>query len=95
VGEVLYCWEHESPKPDPACYVEALRRLGAGPEEAVVIGDNPRHDMAAAAAIGCRSIRMLTGRFADVGDAGFPPDATAGTFLDVPTILRGRFGAGA
>ncbi len=94
VHEVLYCWEHESPKPDPACYIEALRRLGAGPEEAVVIGDNPGHDMAAAAAIGCRSIRVLTGRYAGLGDAGFAPDATAESFLDVAAILRsGRFGA--
>jgi putative hydrolase of the HAD superfamily len=95
VAEVLYCWEHESPKPDPACYAEALRRLGASPEEAVVIGDNPGHDMAAAAAIGCRSIRVLTGRYAALGDGGFPPDATAQSFLDAPAILRARFGAAA
>lgn len=94
VAEVLYCWEHEAPKPDPACYIEALRRLDARPEEAVVIGDNPAHDMAAARAIGARSIRVLTGRFAAQGDAGFAPDATAVRFLDVAKILRDeRFGA--
>jgi putative hydrolase of the HAD superfamily len=96
VDEVLYCWEHGSPKPDPACYVEALRRLGARPEETVVIGDNPGHDMAAAAVIGCRSIRVLTGRYASLGDAGFPPDATAPSFLGVAAILQdGWFGAAA
>lgn len=88
VGEVLYCWEHDAPKPDPACYIEALRRLDARPEETVVIGDNPGHDMAAAHAVGCRSIRVLTGRFAGLGDAGFPPDATARSFPDVVKILR-------
>ena len=94
VGEVLYCWEHDAPKPDPACYLEALRRLDARPEETVVIGDNPAHDMAAAHAVGCRSIRVLTGRFAGLGDAGFPPDATARSFPDVVKILRReRFGA--
>lgn len=96
VGEVLYCWEHEAPKPDPACYIEALRRLDASPEDTVVIGDNPGHDMAAARAIGARSIRVLTGRFAAQGDAGFAPDATAGSFLDVTKVLRDeRFGAAA
>jgi putative hydrolase of the HAD superfamily len=96
VEVVLYCWEHDAPKPDPACYVEALRRLDVRPAEAVVIGDNPGHDMAAARAVGCRSIRLLTGRFARQADGGFPPDAWAPSFLDVATILRGHeFGAAA
>ena len=95
VPEVLFCWEHEAPKPETACYIEALRRLGATPEDAVVIGDNPEHDMAAAKAIGARSIRVMTGRFARRGDAGFAPDATAARFPDVPGILRTQFGAAA
>jgi putative hydrolase of the HAD superfamily len=96
VDEVIYCWEHGSPKPDPTCYIEALRRLDARSEDAVVIGDNPGHDMAAAQAIGCRSIRVLTGRRADLGDDGFPPDATARSFPEAAEILRrGRFGAAA
>lgn len=94
VAHVLYCWEHEAPKPNPACYIEALRRLEARPEDAVVIGDNPGHDMAAARAIGSRSIRVLTGRFAGLGDGGFPPDATVRNFPEVAQILRDRdFGA--
>lgn len=94
VDAVLYCWEHDSPKPDPAPYAEALRRLGASAEEAVVIGDNPGHDMAAARALGVPSIRVLTGRFAGAGDAGFPADETVASVLDVPALLRGgRFGA--
>ncbi|WP_293678009.1 HAD family hydrolase [uncultured Phenylobacterium sp.] len=94
VGEVFYCWEHGAPKPDPACYIEALRRLDARPEDSVVIGDNPQHDMAAARAVGCRSIRVLTGRFAGGDDAGFPPDAVARSFTDVAKILRDeQFGA--
>ena len=96
VDEVLYCWEHDAAKPAPDCYAEALRRLGARPDEAVVVGDRPDHDMAAARAIGCRSIRVLTGRFAQAGDAGFPADATAADFTGVPAILRGeQFGAAA
>lgn len=96
VDEVLVCWEHEAPKPDPACYLEALRRLDVPPEAAVVIGDNPGHDMAAARAIGSRSIRVLTGRFATEDDAGLPADAVAPHFTAVGPILRGQiFGAAA
>ena len=96
VEAVFYCWEHEAPKPDPACYLAALERLDARPEDTVVIGDNPRHDMAAARAVGCRSIRVLSGRFAGLGDGGFPPDATARKFTDVTKILRDhQFGAAA
>ena len=96
VETVLYCWEHEAPKPEPACYLAALERLDARPEDSVVIGDNPQHDMAAARAVGCRSIRVLSGRFADLGDGGFPADATARTFTDVAMILRDeQFGAAA
>lgn len=96
VDEVLVCWEHDAPKPDPVCYLEALRRLGASPEEAVVIGDNPGHDMAAARAIGARSIRVLTGKYAGGGDGGFPADAVAPHFTAIGPLLRGRqFGAAA
>lgn len=88
VDEVLYCWAHDAPKPNPACYIEAMRRLDVLPGDAVVIGDNPSHDMAAARAAGCRSIRVLTGRFAGQDDAGYPPDAVARNFLDATSILR-------
>lgn len=87
VDEVLLCWEHGAPKPDPACYLEAMRRLGAGPAASVVIGDNPGHDMAAAAAAGCRSLRVRTGRFSGQGHGAFPPDAEAARFTEVATVL--------
>jgi putative hydrolase of the HAD superfamily len=84
VDAVLYCWEHDSPKPHPGPYAEALRRLEVGPLEAVVIGDNPAHDMAAARALGCRSIRVRSGRFAAVpGEA----DVTVARFTEVPSVL--------
>ena len=94
VNEILYCWELDAPKPDPAAYVDVMRRLGATPKETVVVGDRPEHDMAAARAAGCRSIRVLTGRFSGATDTAFPADATVADFSQVPTILRGeRFGA--
>jgi putative hydrolase of the HAD superfamily len=94
VEAVLYCWDHDAPKPDPDCYHMALQRFGVRPQEAVVIGDRPDHDMAAAAAVGCRSIRVLTGRYASAGDQAFPADATVADFTLAPQVLRGAaFGA--
>ncbi|HLZ64703.1 MAG TPA: HAD family hydrolase [Aliidongia sp.] len=68
VRTIVYCWELNAPKPAAEGYLEALRRLGIdarqAPERCIVIGDNPAHDMAAADALGIRSIRVRTGRFA-------------------------------
>ena len=62
VDAVVYAWDLAAPKPDPRGFREALARIGALPAGAVVIGDNPDHDMVAARAIGARSIRVRTGR---------------------------------
>jgi beta-phosphoglucomutase-like phosphatase (HAD superfamily) len=58
------CLDIHAPKPHPAGYHAALQLCNAKVEQAIVIGDNPNHDMAAAKAIGARSIRVRTGRFA-------------------------------
>lgn len=92
VDVILYCWEHDARKPDPSCYLQALRMLDAGAEEAVVIGDRPDHDIAAAAAIGSRSIRVRTGRHTAVEEP--VADATVADFTQVPAVLRSwRLGA--
>jgi putative hydrolase of the HAD superfamily len=88
VDEVVYCWEHQAPKPDPKCYHQALRALGLDVDEAVVIGDRPDHDMAAAAAVGCRSIRVSTGRYASADFEGFKADSTVTDFTKTPAVLR-------
>jgi HAD superfamily hydrolase (TIGR01450 family) len=48
-------------KPEPYLLEEAARAVDRDPGEAVMIGDNLVTDIAAAAAIGARSILMLTG----------------------------------
>jgi FMN phosphatase YigB (HAD superfamily) len=45
-------------KPDPAIFHEAMRQGGAGPDDAVFIGDSAEHDMAGARAVGIRTIWM-------------------------------------
>ena len=75
VDAIVYTWELAAPKPDPTGYLDALVKVGASPADAVVIGDNPHHDMIAARAIGARAIRIRTGRFAQVpAPLGAEPD---------------------
>jgi putative hydrolase of the HAD superfamily len=75
VDTIVYSWEIGAPKPDPAGYLDALAKLRATPADAVVVGDNPHHDMVAACAIGARAIRVRSGRFASVpAPLGAEPD---------------------
>jgi len=48
-------------KPEPLLLEEAARAVGANPRDAVVIGDGLVTDIAAARAVGARSVLILTG----------------------------------
>lgn len=60
-------------KPHPEGLRQVAETLGVPPADLVVIGDRPGKDMAVAAALGARSIRVRTGEYA--GD----PDTPAAT----------------
>lgn len=45
-------------KPDPAYYAEILARTGLEPDEAVMIGDEPRYDVAASKTIGMHAYNL-------------------------------------
>lgn len=45
-------------KPDPAIFLEALRRLGARPDQAIHVGDHPLNDVAAARRAGLRALLL-------------------------------------
>lgn len=55
-------------KPHPAGLLRAAELLGVPAPELVVIGDRPGKDVAVAAAVGARSIRVRTGEYADAAD---------------------------
>lgn len=61
-------------KPHPAGLRHVATALGVDPADLVVVGDRPGKDMAVAAALGARSIRVCTGEHADSPDE---PAATA------------------
>jgi 4-nitrophenyl phosphatase len=48
-------------KPQPAMMYTALERLGAGPEETLVVGDRLETDIAAGQAANCRTALVLSG----------------------------------
>jgi len=66
VDAVVLCWECDAPKPATLAYELAAGQIGANLATAVVIGDDPLHDMAAAHAMKARAIRVRTGRLADL-----------------------------
>jgi HAD superfamily hydrolase (TIGR01509 family) len=72
-------------KPHPEGLRQAAETLGVHPSELVVIGDRPTRDMAVAAALGARSIRVRTGVHADAPDDPAPtahaPDLPAAAAL--------------
>ena len=60
-------------KPDPAIFRAALEAVGCGPDDAVMVGDNPLRDIAGAQQAGLRGVWIDR----DGGEArGVVPDAT-------------------
>lgn len=73
VPVILLTWEFGAPKPSPEGFREAARRLGHAPEDCVIVGDDPYHDIAAAAAGGFPAIRVRTGRAGEIPTRETPP----------------------
>lgn len=83
VDTVVYCWEIQRAKPDPGGYQEAVRRLGVGNGPALIVGDDPLHDVAAARAAGMACVRIRAHRFADLVTRSAP---TVG-YREVASVL--------
>jgi putative hydrolase of the HAD superfamily len=73
VDAVIYCWEHEAPKPDVEGFRRALDILKVEAGETLVVGDRPDHDLAAASALECRAVRLRRGRYAELDSAPYQP----------------------
>ncbi|GAA3733393.1 D-glycero-beta-D-manno-heptose 1,7-bisphosphate 7-phosphatase [Plantactinospora mayteni] len=86
----------ECRKPRPGLVRAALRHLGVAPGEALLVGDH-ESDLAAAAAAGCWSLHVRSGRGAPPTR---PPRGYLGSVRDLPavadllTALRGAHGRG-
>lgn len=73
-------------KPHPAPFVAALEALGVAPGDAVFVGDNPLKDVAGAAAVGMRTIRVRTGEYAHL-DGEVAPDHEVADLREVWGLL--------
>ncbi len=73
-------------KPDPEPVLEALRRLGAMPERAVMVGDTPE-DMCAAVAAGVRAIGAATGAHDAAALYAAGADDVLATLADLPALI--------
>ena len=80
-------------KPEPRLFRAAADVAGVPVERAVVIGDSLATDIAAARAVGARSVLMLTGvttrNGADAAADGAAPTAIAGDARELDRILLG------
>lgn len=63
VDYVVYCWEISAPKPDTKGYAMALDYFNIPAKHAIIVGDHPINDIAAAKELGAWTIRVHTGRF--------------------------------
>lgn len=76
-------------KPSRAFFEAALRRLDAGPGEALMIGDDIESDVLAAQRLGITGVLVRTGKFLPeaVERAGGSPDHVLDSFADLPGLL--------
>lgn len=89
VDAVVYCSDEKAPKPATAAYLRALALIGAKARDAIVVGDSPAADMAAAAALGVPSIRVRGGRFAVVANLPYArPRCEIERFADIEPALE-------
>lgn len=74
-------------KPDPRIYRAAIEAAGLAPEEVLHIGDDPEQDVAAAAAVGMKTV------WVNYGDRLWPDnlaraDGEIGAFAELPALVR-------
>ncbi|MEV5342975.1 HAD-IIA family hydrolase [Streptomyces sp. NPDC052676] len=76
-------------KPSPAFFTAALRRLGAGPGEAVMVGDDIESDVLAAQRAGLTGVLVRTGKYLPETHraASGEPDHVVDSFADLPALL--------
>lgn len=81
-------------KPRPAGLLAVAARLGVPPERLLVIGDRPGKDVAVAAAVGGRAIRIRQGEYATAPDRP-PAWAVTSSFPEAADLALGLLRVGA
>lgn len=82
--EVVVSAEVGVRKPDPAIYLEALRRIGAPAGRVAYVGDSPHLDLTPARELGLRALIVD-----DVDAFGLDPLSAVRSLVEVPDALAG------
>ncbi|MEU6370592.1 HAD-IIA family hydrolase [Streptomyces sp. NPDC046931] len=77
-------------KPSPAFFEAALARLGVGPDQALMVGDDIENDVLAAQRAGITGVLVRTGKYQPETHraASGEPDHVLDSFADLPALLR-------
>ncbi|MFI6488792.1 HAD-IIA family hydrolase [Streptomyces sp. NPDC050564] len=77
-------------KPAPAFFETALARLGVGPGEALMVGDDIESDVLAAQRTGITGVLVRTGKYQPESHraASGEPDHVLDSFADLPALLH-------
>ncbi|MDW7978315.1 MAG: HAD-IA family hydrolase, partial [Candidatus Caldarchaeum sp.] len=78
---------HSVGKPSKEISQQALELLGLSNEEVVFVGDRPDTDVAAAKAVGCRSILVKTGAYRLFETHPAKPDLVVDNLAKVPEVI--------
>ena len=76
--------EVRASKPNPVIFRDALRKLGASPQETVHVGDHPRNDVCGAKELGLRAIMIGT---PDPAKVVVEPDARITSLYELPAAV--------
>lgn len=93
-GAVVFSdsWGRAAWKPSPVPFRAVLDQLGAHPEGAVYVGDNPKKDFLGARRLGMATIRLrlLDGEHYTLEPTGdeYAPDRTVGSVADLAALLN-------
>jgi HAD superfamily hydrolase (TIGR01458 family) len=81
-------------KPAPAFFETALARLGVGPGEALMVGDDIESDVLAAQRTGITGVLVKTGKYLPESHraASGEPDHVLDSFADLPALLDAAAG---
>jgi HAD superfamily hydrolase (TIGR01458 family) len=73
-------------KPSPAFFVMALRSLGLGPKEVMMVGDDTRSDIGGAWRAGIAGIQVMTGKYnrESLDESGIQPDLVIPSIAELP-----------
>jgi HAD superfamily hydrolase (TIGR01662 family) len=89
IAATISSFEHGYMKPHPSIFAAALSRIGARPDEAVMVGDSMRQDIDGALAAGMRAIWLRRGGPAQGGERELTGRdvAVIGSLRELPDLL--------